>query len=289
MYRKGAMLLPVLIVLIIISLALASGVFYLFQLNQKAGAQNVKLQAQIVELENRQRLTTSQLEESKKIATDLELKLQEAKKRMDSLAGELTVEKSAHAETSNKLEQFKENLSKQKSLREDLENRLNQVQDDNRQIKEQIKIMQQQKMELEEKIKNLETGVGGVELGTVVVNPEVVQLANDVAQAQPKISDMKMYAPDTKIPKVTKKEQSSLVKGIEGKIMIVNKEFNFVVINLGSKDRVSVGDEFLVSRANKPIGDLKVEKVHEFMSAAGFAVGLKDLIKENDKVTQKTK
>jgi len=289
MYRKGATLLPIIILLIITSLALTGGLFYLYQRYQKTDAQNVKLQGQIVELENRQRLTASQLEESKKKATDLELKLQEAKSRIDSLAGELGAEKAAHAETSNKLEQFKDDLSKQKSLREDLENRLSQVQEDSKQIKEQVKIIQQQKMELEEKIKNLEVGAANVELGKVVVNPEVLQPGNDVGQAQAKMADEKINAPEAKASKVVKKEQPSLAKGIEGKVMIVNKEFNFVVINLGSKDKVNVGDEFLVSRAGKPIGDLKIEKVHEFMSAAGFAVELKDLIKENDKVTQKTK
>ncbi|MDP2927533.1 MAG: hypothetical protein Q8N80_01880, partial [Candidatus Omnitrophota bacterium] len=260
-----------------------------FYLYQKEYAQNIKLRGQIVELENLQRTTANKLDESKKIATDLALKLQEVKSKMDSLASELATEKSAHAETSNKLEQFKADLLKQKSLREDLENRLNQVQDDGKQIKEQIKIMQQQKVALEEKIKNLETGAGGVELGKVVVNPEVLQPANNVVRAQPKMADKKINAPDTKASKVTKKEQPRLVKGLEGKVMIVNKEFNFVVINLGSKDNVSVGDEFLVFRAGKPIGDLKVEKVHEAMSAAGFAAELKDLIKENDKVTQKIK
>ncbi len=286
MFRKGTILLPVLIVLVIISLALAAGVFYLYQ---KEYAQNIKLQGQIVELENRQRLTSSQLEESKKTAAELELKLQEAKSRMDALAGELAVEKSAHAATSNKLEQFKDDLSKQKSLREELENKLNQVQEDSKQIKEQIKIMQQQKVVLEEKIKNLEVGAANVELGKVVVNPEALPPANDAARVQPKAADLKTSVPETKASKAAKKEQPLLAKGQEGKIMIVNKEFNFVVINLGSKDKVSVGDEFLVSHAGKPIGDLKVEKVHEFMSAAGFAPELKELIKENDKVTQKTK
>ena len=275
MYHKGKILLPVLIVLIILSLALAGGIFYLYQKEQ---AQNVSLQAQIVELEARQRLTVKQLEEARKKATDLALKLQETQGKLDSLAGELTVEKSAHAETSNKLEQLKVDLYKQKSLREDLENRLNQVQSDSKQIKDQVKIMQQQKSALEEKIKNLESGAGGVELGTVVVNPEVLQPANQ-----------KINAPGTKASKVAKKEQPLLAKGPEGKVMIVNKEFNFVVINLGSKDKVSLGDEFSVSRAGKPIGDVKVEKVHELMSAAGFATELKDLIKENDTVTQKIK
>ena len=282
MHRKGSILLPVLIGLFIISLLAAAGVFYLYQ---KEYAQNIKLRGQIVELENLQRTTASKLDESKKIATDLALKLQEVKSKMDSLSSELTAEKTAHAETSNKLEQFKADLSKQKSLREDLEKRLNQVQDDGKQIKEQVKIMQQQKIALEEKIKDLESGVGGVELGKVVVNSP----ANDVVLAQPDMTNKGINAPETKVSKVAENQPSRLAKGLEGKVMIVNKEFNFAVINLGSKDKIIVGDEFSVFRAGKSIGDLKVEKVHEAMSAAGFAAELKDLIKENDLVMQKIK
>jgi len=284
MYRKGSILLPILIVLFIISLLAVGGIFFLYQ---KERAQNITLQGQIVELDNLQRNTAGKLEESKKIATELSLKLQEAQSKMDSLSSELETEKSAHAQTSNKLEQFQQDLLNQKSLREDLENRLNQVQNDGNQIKEQLKIMQQQKAALEEKIKNLEAGSNGVELGKVVVNPELPQPASGTVLDQPKPANNN--AQDTKASKAAAKESPRLAKGIEGKVMIVNKEFNFVVINLGSKDKISVGDEFLVSRSGEPVGDIKVEKVHEAMSAAGFVVGLKDLIKENDLVTQKIK
>ncbi len=285
MHRKGSILLPVLIGLFIVSLLAAVGVSYLYQ---KEHTQNIKLQGQIVELENLQRNTASKLDESKKMATDLALKLQETKNKIDSLSNDLAAEKSAHAETSNQLEQFKADLSKQKSLREDLENRLKQVQEDGKQVKEQIKIMQQQKVALEEKIKDLETGTGGVELGKVVVNSESSP-ANDAVLAQPKIADKGINAPEAKVSKVAESQPPRLVKGLEGKVMIVNKEFNFAVINLGSKDKVIVGDEFSVFRAGKSIGDLKVEKVHEAMSAAGFAAELKDSIKENDLVMQKIK
>ncbi|HNW39233.1 MAG TPA: hypothetical protein PL125_06325 [Candidatus Omnitrophota bacterium] len=286
MHRKGAILLPVLIVLVVISMALAAGIFYLYQ---KEYAQNIKLQGQIAELETRQKLTASQLEESKKTATDLELKLQEAKSRMDSLAGELAAEKSAHSDTSNKLEQLKNDLANQKSQREELENRLSQVQDDSKQIKEQIKIMQQQKAALEEKIKNLEEGAANVELGKVVVSPEDALPSADAELNQFKKTDEKTAVAEPKVAPAVKKAPLLLANGIEGKVMIVNKEFNFVVINLGSKDKVKIGDVFSVSRAGKLLGDIKIEKVHEFMSAAGFAAEMKDLIKENDKVTQRTK
>ena len=278
MNRKGKVLLPILIVLIIISLALAAGAFYFYQSEH---AQNIQLQGQIADLDNRQHLTAGKLEESKKIASELELKLQEAKTRADSLADALAQEKSAHTETLNQLEQYKSDLQQQKSLRQDLENKLKIAVDDGKKINEQMKIIQQQKAQLEEKIKNMEGGESGVELGKVIVNGEATAASvGNPAQSKPKPADKE---------KADKKVSTSQVKGLEGKIVVVNKEFNFVVINLGSKDNVMVGDEFSVSRDGKPIGDIKIEKVHEAMSAAGFGPELKDLIKENDKITQKAK
>ncbi len=284
MNSKGKIILPVLIALIVIFIAAAA---FIFNLYQKEYAQNVKLQGQLVELENRQKETASQLEASKKTAADLEIQLQEAKNRIDSLAQELGAEKAAHAGTSNELEQLKGDLSNQKSLREELEGRLNQVQEESRQIREEIKIMQEQKLTLEEKIKNLEEGAAKIELGTVVVNPEATAALAVPAGDQPPAALEPMIAPAAKAQKPAKAQAVLVAKGQEGKVLIVNKEFNFVVINLGSKDKVAVGDEFLVSRGGKPIGDIKVEKVHEFMSAAGFAESLRESIRENDKVTQK--
>ena len=124
--------------------------------------------------------------------------------------------------------------------------------------------MQQQKAELEVKIKNLESISKGVELGTVVVAPS------------PAV-------------KPGKKSAAPQVKSLEGKIMVVNKDYNFAVLNLGSKDGVNTGDEFSVYHAGKVIGVLKVEKVHESMAAAGFPEELKNIISENDKVVQKVK
>lgn len=287
MYRKGTIILPILIVLIVISSAFAAVSFYLYQ---KEHAQNIQLQDQITELNNRQRITEDKLGESKKQASELELKLQEADVKADSLAKEILQRKSELEETSNKLDQFKADLEQQKSLRQDLENRLQAAQEEGKQAKEQIKIIQKQKAELEDKIKNMESGSAGVELGKVVVAGEPVVIDN-TAKGKAKAANDQIKAAALKAEKTDKKAQVlAVAPGIlEGKVMIVNKEFNFAVINLGSKDKVELGQEFRVTRDGKYIGDLKVEKVHESMSAAGFIPELKDLIKENDKVTQKAK
>ncbi len=277
MNRKGVILLPILVVLIIISLALSAGMFYLYQ---KERAQNTQLQGQVADLEDRERQTSGKLEESKKTAVELQFKLQETKSKLDSLTDEFAREKSAHTETLNQLEQYKSDLQQQKSLRQDLENKLKIAVDEGKKINEQIKIIQQQKSELEEKIKNTESAGSAVELGKVIVNNEPAVSANNFAKNKPK--------PAVK-EKADKKTAPPQAKSLEGKVAVVNKEFNFAVINLGSKDNVTVGDEFLVSRDGKSIGVIKIEKVHESMSAAGFAPELKDLIKENDVVAQKAK
>lgn len=285
MYRDGKIILPILIVLIIISLSFGGLSFYLYQ---KEHAQNIQLQQQIADLGERQRKTESKLDETKKIVSELTLKLQEANSKVSSLTDELNQSKSAFTEASNKLEQFKADLAQQKTQRQDLETRLKTAQDEGQKIKEQVKIVQQQKTELEDKLKNIEAGSNGVELGKVVVNGEV-PIVDNTAKGKAKAAAAKKKASAASAKPENEGKAPAPAANSEGKIMIVNKEFNFVVINLGSKDGINVGDEFSITREGKYIGDLKVEKVHESMSAAGFIPELKDLIKENDKITPKAK
>jgi len=256
--------------LLVICFAIATGAFYSYH-NERA--KSIRLQAQVDELTVRQRATEAKLEDAKKTATRLQLELQEVKGQLDTLNAELSQEKSSRLEASNKLEQLNADLEQQKKIRQDLEERLNQAHEEGLKIKEQVKIIQQQKNGLEAKLKELESGPSGVELGKVVVNNETVQ-----------------EKPVTSEPsKAEKKPEAPKQKTLEGKVMVVNKDYNFAVINLGSKDGVKTGDVFSIYQGGKVIGELKVEKVHESMAAAGFSEDLKNIINENDVVAQKAK
>ncbi|TAM37891.1 hypothetical protein EPN54_04815 [bacterium] len=256
--------------LLIISFAIAAGAFFSYQSEH---AKSIRLQGQVDELTARQHATESKLEDSKKMVTRLQLELQEVKAQIDTLNSELDQEKSSRLDAVNKLEQFKADLEQQKTSRQDLESRLSQASSEGMKMKEQLKVIQQQKDELETRLKELEAGSSGVELGKVVVNSEAVK--------------EKPAAPVSS--KVEKKTEASKVNVPEGRVMVVNKEYNFAVINLGSKDGVKTDDLFSVYHGGKIIGELKVEKVHESMSAAGFSEDLKNIISENDKVAQKAK
>lgn len=267
MNRQGAISKFALIGLII-SLALIAGLAYLFQSER---AKSINLQAQVEELTVRGKLAEEQLEVSKRKVSDLTLNLQEAKERLASVTEELDKEKSARRETANELAQIKSDIEQQKRSRQDIENKLTQALDEGRKLKEQLASIEKKRVELESKIKSLESASSGVELGKVVVSGETPASAQN-ANASP-----------------DQKQAVSSVKPLEGKVTVVNKEYNFAVINLGQKDGVKIGDQFFVSRAGKSIADIKVEKVHESMSAAGFAPEAKDTIQENDLVVQKVK
>lgn len=268
MADKGKVAVIMLILLLIISLSLAGGIFYLFQ---KERAANLALQEQLAEIRAAQKVTQGKLDESNRTIAQLESKLKETTTQIEKLNNDLQQEKMVKEEALSQIGQLKISLEQQKGLRADLENKLNLAQRDAEKIQVRLKGLEAKKAELEVRVKGLEEKEGGVEsveLGTVVVTPE--------PQATPSVEKTK--------------ERVSEAKGIEGKILVVNKEYNFAVINLGSKDGVGMADVFSIYHENKYIGDVKVEKVHDSMAAAGFLTDeIKNKVSEGDQVVKKTK
>ncbi|MFH1678296.1 MAG: hypothetical protein ABH914_01605 [Candidatus Omnitrophota bacterium] len=68
-----------------------------------------------------------------------------------------------------------------------------------------------------------------------------------------------------------------------GKIIMVNKEYAFVVVNLGSRHNIKVGDIFSVYRDDNFIGKVQIERAEEKMSAAQILSDWQNVeFKEND-------
>jgi hypothetical protein len=73
---------------------------------------------------------------------------------------------------------------------------------------------------------------------------------------------------------------------LEGKVLVVNKEYDFAVINLGSRDGLNPDEMLSVYQQGDYIGDIRIEKTQETMSACGFVSRkIKDNIREGDKVS----
>jgi vacuolar-type H+-ATPase subunit I/STV1 len=275
MNNKKGSVLPFLIVLLIISFFLAGAVYYLFQ---KEHSLNLKLQAELENVTTQYKKAESEAEASKKKVSTLGLQLKESQDRIEALNGQLQQEKTAKLEALNTLEQLKQDLEQQKQQRLDLENKLTQAQADTKKADEELNALKSRKTELEAKIKDLEAKSEGVELGKIVVGQE-----------DPR-AGMQEVTPEEAATQSQNPLANNPATGKEGKVLVVNKDYDFAVINLGSKDGVKIGDTFSVYHNTNYTGDIKVEKIHDSMAAAGFvSEGINDKIYENDKVVQKVK
>jgi hypothetical protein len=263
-----------LILVILVALSLAGGSFYLFQ---KEREKNQDLQAKIEELDTKQKMTEKKLAEAENASAQLQLKLKESVTQMDALRNELQQEKTAKEEALTNIEKIKADLDQQRTLRADLEEKVSEAQDVITKAQVQLKQLELQKMQLESKLKDIEEQSSGVELGKIVVGPEE-------SVTVPENEDISTE------PVTKKKNRRGAAAALEGKVLVINKDYNFAVINLGSKDGINIGDVLLVYHNNRHVGDIKIEKVHDSMAAAGFTLGdIKNKIYEGDKVVQKVK
>lgn len=278
MAKRASALTVVLILLIIISLGLGGGFFYFLQKEQ---VKSSLLQKDLEDIKAKQIKAESNLEEASKMVADLDNQVTENKALIEALNKELEQEKAQKEEAFLQIAQLKTEIDNQSKLRSDLENKVTQAESTVKKMQEQLSAFDSKKTELEAKIKELEEKSKGVELGKIIVNPEPV-----VLEAAPPVESVSNKSTPNKKEK-TKKKASS---GLEGKVLVVNKDYNFVVINLGSKDGVGVGNVFSLYHGNKLIGEGKVEKIHDSMAAVGFVPAeMKEKISEGDKVVRKNK
>lgn len=191
--------------------------------------------------------TEQELSESEKAKRTIEVKLDHAqleviqlKDQAMILSEQLAQEKknylAALEETENKDIQIKElqsNLTNEKKQGTSLANTLAQLRESYDSLEERLK---EAKLKVDEYERQLvKSGLRkGVSLKRIVVRPS---------------------------------------KELEGKVLVVNNEFHFVVIDLGRKDGVSVGNEFVIYQGSEVIGKVQVEKVYDAMSTASILPG----------------
>jgi hypothetical protein len=176
-----------------------------------------------------------------------------------------------------KLSQINTDLEQQKELRTDLESKLAQAQDDGKRTQAQLNALEVQKSELESKVRTLEEKTESIELGKIVVAPEVPTTTKTTSTAKV-----------TTKPALVKKTPASAPSTYPGEVLAVDNSYNFVVLSVGAKDGIAQDQIFGVYRNGKFIGDVKIEKVNDAMAAAGFtSPDQRNKFKVGDKVSQK--
>lgn len=115
---------------------------------------------------------------------------------------------------------------------------------------------------------------------------EVAELASKVMEIsnanQPTIELEKVRVTDSQGSTATGQPGAAAQ---DGEVVVVNREYDFIVMNLGRNHGLSVGQEFQVVRGDQVLGRVKVEKVYDELSAATILPeSQKESIREGDNV-----
>jgi hypothetical protein len=136
----------------------------------------------------------------------------------------------------------------------DLERKISDLQKENTTFKDRFTqmdtLLRDRTLEMENLREELESGLTrqtenkeSVELPAIVVRPS--QISGKVGPPQ----------------------QAQTAPLLSGKILAINKENKFVIIDLGQDHGVKIGDTFGVSRADKPIANIEVIQTRKEISA----------------------
>jgi len=246
--------------------------------------QRDRLQAEIAKAQEEKNNLLSTIHQKESLINDLNNTLLQLNEEKESLYQE----KSQLVNKIKQLELRADNLQQQldKKLAEinQLQSKLDNLLAEQKTKEEQQPIGQPQ-----------QTTQGKEELGTIVVSSEQQQVPTVQSSSgeEGKANELIVSAATStkseaeKVSLPVEGEQTSNPPTQENKVdcsvVLINKDYNFLILNKGSNDNVQVGDVFEVYHNKASIGKVKVEKVHPNLSAAGFLEGFRvDLVQEGD-------
>ncbi len=246
--------LIILIIFCVIFAALAGGLLFL-QMQEKA--KNSELSTQISQLQTAKNKLQKEHNEIKtqieSVQSELDSLKQEAKQLEDRIISEKSKRRSVESKLKSKNSEITGlmgKIDKFESNLSGLKSKYSSLESENEELLNKLNQIRLAKKALEAKISS----------GSLVTSErEEVELGTVVVKADEIVGD--------------------------GRVLVVNKEFNFIVIDLGEQDSVTVGTQFGVYRDGELLAKVEVEQVYKDMSSARILPDdLKGEIQEDDEV-----
>lgn len=192
---------------------------------------------------------------------DLEQQLEYNQKKLDNITVELVRERNARRRLQESLKSAKDEnklLRRQlKSLSErkmNLERKVTQLQEEKSQLQHRFNEME---VYLEEKFSQMDELKRKLETMPSTSEAEILPPKKESIELPPIVVRPPIEAPAPQVKDI----QS------EGKILAVNKENNFVIIDLGKDSGLRVGDIFKVYRDDEPVATIEVIEVRKRIAA----------------------
>ncbi|MBN1587810.1 MAG: hypothetical protein JW937_10350 [Candidatus Omnitrophica bacterium] len=266
--RSGAALVWMLCLLI---LCAAGGSVYLYTLYLGEKDSRLASEHRVNLLERQKRSTEQKVEKLREESTSLTEEIVARQTEVAALRGDFEKESRARETTELKL---REQESRLKEIRTSLE------------------AEQREKTSLAKRLEELETAREQLQSELKTAQEEKEQLARHLEQAKQAPRQAAAsgpgFVPDygvNAVPSPVTEPEADLVSlpavdpKLVSEVLVVNREFDFVVIGLGAKDPVELGMIFDIYKDNVLVGQAQVEKIYSAMSAAAVVSGydIKDI------------
>lgn len=277
--KKSSPIVTIILVVLLIGALGAAGVFYF--LKQDELNQRLAVEKRLEQVEQDYKDLDKELKDTllvkKQLQYDLDLGQEKYRKiELEFKNGQIENEKiSKKLQTKMKvIASLKSKLEKETNASSKVSTKLKRVSRDYDDIKTQLRQIRMAKEALENRIIQMsrKNKRSTVELEKIVVdsdNPvQTKSVSGQMAEVQ--------KAPFTPLGPAAR---------LEGQVLVVNKEFAFVVINVGEKDGIKSSEVLDVYRGAELLGKVQVERIYDTMSSAIILPKVtKKEIKEGDSV-----
>lgn len=177
------------------------------------------------------------------------------------------------------LDSMSQEVVREKNDKIAIQDSLKSLRSENAVLSRQLKSLNSRKADLDEKVQSLQEGKVTVEkrlnemdtmLSDKISQIDSLKKELDVIKSG-KLPEEAGTRESVELPAIVVKSspasENAVAPAFRGKILAINADNNFVVIDAGASSGVNVGDTFTVYRADKPIGSIVVIQARDSISA----------------------
>lgn len=277
---SGKVLVIFLVIFVILSLSLAGlAMFFLSKEKERRISTETALQQSVA---NATKLE-AKLQDAIKQGFLLQEKNKEADEKINGLLDELELQEGIREELKKENQALKEKFEKETKAKAELQEKLASNAEAAQRLPEleaQLQTEQGARQELEQKLSAAEERAKTLEEALAKMQQQGVESPAPVpVEAAPEAEEpQQQETPVIKKESSENKEEIQLEKIVvapakaapEGRVVMVDTETEFVIVNLGANHGIKEEQVLAVSRGKDQLGEIKVTRVQPEMSAADF-------------------
>lgn len=255
-----------LVLLVVVSIASAVVAVFTFVGKEREYMKRLLLEDKLAATLKDKRRLEKEISSSKKEKEGLEAQIEDAERKLKELASEVETGKEKTKSTlldlaakEDEIKELLEDIENEKKEKLVISKKLEDLEFDYTKAKSDISRFKKEKKELEKRLSDLKER--SVDLDRIVVNPALKPAPEKVAAP---VKDL-----------------------LRGRVLVVNKEYTFIVTDLGKEEEVQKGMVFEIRNDKERLGKAEVDKVYDTMSSATVLPGSNiNMMKKGDLIIE---